>query len=50
MTLFNECLRATREVRVNLLHFIFTLTLLSSELRLLLQVAILRRALKRQYG
>ena len=28
----------------------FTLTLLSSELRLLLQVAILRRALKRQYG
>ena len=48
MTLFNECLRATRGVRVNLLHFIFTLTLLSGELRLLLQIAILRMALKRK--
>ena len=48
MTLFNECLRETREVRVNLLQFIFALTLLSSELRLLLKIAILRMALKRK--
>ena len=49
MTLIHDCLTATREVRVNLLQFISTLTLLSSELRLLSQIAILRRALKHEY-